>query len=114
MKALSLVYALSLGAFCGFAAVAQQLPRFDITTSCRTAQPLTPEDRDPVQACIRDEANAERQLQAIWSGTAATHRETCTASAQLVGSPSYVDLLVCLQMYQGDTSTAPPQRRRQP
>jgi hypothetical protein len=48
-------------------ATAQQLPRFNIEATCRTAQALTPEDRDPVQGCMRDEADAERQLQAVWS-----------------------------------------------
>lgn len=114
MKAGTLAYALSFGALWGFAAAAQQLPRFDIQASCRSAQALTVEDRDPVQGCMRDEAEAERQLQAIWGGAAATHRETCAAQARLVGSPSYVEVLTCLQMYQGAASTAPPHRRRQP
>ncbi len=114
MKARTLAYALSVGGLWGFAAVAQQIPRFDIAASCRSAQALTAEDRDPVQGCMRDEAEAERQLQIVWSGAAATHRETCAAQAKLVGSPSYVEVLTCLQMYQGTTSTAPPHRRRQP
>jgi hypothetical protein len=31
--------------------LAQQLPRFDIEATCREAQPLGPEDRDPYQGC---------------------------------------------------------------
>jgi len=114
MKARSLAYALSLGVFWSFSSSAQQLPRFDIAASCRTAQALTPEDPDPIQTCMQDETNAERQLQTIWSGVATTHREECAAKAQVLGSPSYVDVLMCLQMYQGDASTAPSKRWRQP
>jgi len=38
--------------------VAQQLPRFDIEATCREAQPLGPEDRDPYQGCMKDEGTA--------------------------------------------------------
>ncbi len=103
-----------MGSFCCFPASAQQLPRFDIETICRDAPALTAEDRDPVQGCMRDEANAERQLQAIWSGTAVASRETCARETQVGGSPSYVDMLTCVQMQEGTASTTPPYRRRQP
>lgn len=114
MKACILACALSFVVFGSHAASAQQVPRFDIAAGCKAALALTPDDRDPIQSCIRDEAEAERQLQTMWSGAAANHRETCTTKAQLVGPPSYVDLLVCLQMYEGNISVAPPSRRRQP
>jgi hypothetical protein len=108
-----LIAALSFCPVLGSGAVAQQLPRFDIEASCRTAQALTAEDRNPVQGCLRDEADAERQLQAIWSGAPSGPRETCAKETQVGGSPSYVDVLTCLQMFQGGASTAPPRRRRQ-
>ena len=114
MKPRALAYALMLGSFWCFPASAQQLPRFDIEATCRDAPALTAEDRDPVQGCMRDETNAERQLQAIWSGTAAASRETCAGEAQVGGSPSYVDMLTCVQMQEGTASTSPPRRRRQP
>src|SRR3954447_1317893 len=43
--------------------VAQQLPRFDIEATCREAQPLGPEDRDPYQGCMKDEGPARAELQ---------------------------------------------------
>jgi hypothetical protein len=113
MKARTLV-CVSAFSVLGSAASAQQLPRFNIEATCRTAQALTAEDRDPVQGCMRDEADAERQLQAIWSGASAAHRQTCAAETQVAGPPSYVEVLTCLQMQQGTASTAPPRRRRQP
>jgi hypothetical protein len=113
MKACTLASALLFGSLCG-SATAQQLPRFNIEATCRTAQALTAEDRDPVQGCMRDEADAERQLQAIWSSASAAHRQTCAAETQVAGPPSYVEVLTCLQMQQGTASTAPPRRRRQP
>src|SRR5215218_7021906 len=109
MKPLTLVFALA-GLACG-PAMAQQLPRFNIEAICSTAQALTPEDRDPVQGCIRDETAAERQLQEVWTAAAAAQRETCAAETQVGGSPSYVDVLTCLQIRQGVAPTAPPRRR---
>ena len=47
--------------------IAQQLPRFDIEATCREAQPLGPEDRDPYQSCIRDEGQARAELQRQWA-----------------------------------------------
>lgn len=114
MKASTFSSAMLFCTLWGFPAAAQQLPRFNIEATCRTAQALTAEDRDPVQGCMRDEADAERQLQALWSGAAANHRETCAAETQVEGAPSYVEVLTCLQMYQGAVSTAPPRRRKQP
>jgi hypothetical protein len=114
MKARTLACALVFGSVWGSAATAQQLPRFNIEAICSTAQALTAEDRDPVQGCIRDETAAERQLEQVWTATAAADRETCAAETQVGGSPSYVDVLTCLQMRQGGASTAPPRRRRQP
>ena len=113
MKACILIAVLSFCPVLGSGAAAQQLPRFDIEASCRTAQALTAEDRNPVQGCLRDEADAERQLQAIWGSAPSGQRETCAKETQVGGSPSYVDVLTCLQMFQGGASTTPPRRRRQ-
>jgi hypothetical protein len=112
MKARTLVYASAFGLLWSFTATAQPLPRFNTEATCRTAQALTPQDRDPVQGCMRDEAEAERQLQAVWTSAVTAHREACAAETQVEGFPSYVDVLTCLQMYQGAASSVPPPRRR--
>ena len=114
MKPRTLAYALSFGAFWCCAVTAQQPPRFDIEATCRRAQAPTKEDSNPVQGCVRDERDAQHQLQAIWSSTAAANRETCAQEAQIGGSPSYVDMLTCLQMREGTLSATPPRQRRQP
>jgi hypothetical protein len=120
MTARTFVWALFLSAIVCSAATAQQIPRFDIAATCKNAQPLLTEDRDPVQSCIHDETEAEQQLQGIWNRSAAANRQTCVAETRIAGSPSYVDLLSCLEMFESAGSTAPqglqaPQRhRRQP
>ncbi len=114
MKTRAFVYASALCSLLGVPAFGQQLPRFDIEATCRAAPALGPQDRDPMQGCMQDESDAERQLKAVWSSAAASHRETCAAETQIGGSPSYVEVLTCLQMYQGTASTAPQRRQRQP
>ena len=107
-------YLLLWGAFLMSTAAAQQLPRLDVEAACRAAPRLLAEDANPYEGCMRDERDAERQLQGMWSGAPPAHRETCAGEAQIGGSPSYVDMLTCLQMAQGTTPTAEPRRRRAP
>ncbi len=114
MKTITLVYASALCSLLCVPAIGQQLPRFNIEATCRSAPALVPQDRDPMRGCMEDEADAERQLQAVWSSAAASHRETCAAETQVGGSPSYVEVLTCLQMYQDTTSTATTGRHKQP
>jgi hypothetical protein len=114
MRVCSLGYVLLCGALWGSSAMAQQVPRLDIEATCKAEQPLIAGDRNPYEGCMRDETNAERQLQGMWSSAAAGQRETCAQEAQIGGTPSYVDMLTCLQMAQGATPTVPPRRRRTP
>jgi hypothetical protein len=114
MRVCTLGYLLMCGLFWGSSAMSQELPRLDIEATCKAAQPLIPQDRNPYESCMRDETSAERQLQGIWSSTAAGQRDTCAQEAQIGGTPSYVDMLTCLQVAQGTTPTAPPRRRRAP
>jgi hypothetical protein len=114
MKARTLVYALAFGCVWGLTATAQQVPRLDIEATCKAEQPLIAGDRNPYEGCMRDETDAERQLQGMWRSAPAAQRESCAQEAQIGGTPSYVDMLTCLQMAQGTTPTAPPRRRRTP
>lgn len=114
MRASLLNCLLLSGVFLVSPAAAQQLPRLDVEATCRAAPRLLAEDANPFEGCMRDERDAERQLQGMWSGAAAAHRETCAGEAQIGGSPSYVDMLTCLQMAQGTAPAAEPRRRRAP
>ena len=92
--------------------VAQQLPRFDIEATCREAQPLGPEDRDPYQGCMKDEGTARAELQRQWAQFDAANRTTCVEETGIGGYPSYVEVLTCLQMYSGTPTTTLKPRRR--
>jgi len=114
MKTRTLVHASAFLCLWGYSATAQQVPRLNVEATCRAERPLVAGDSDPYEGCMKDEMDAERQLQGMWSSTAAGLRQRCGQEAQIGGTPSYVDMLTCLQMAQGSTPTVPPRRPRAP
>jgi hypothetical protein len=75
--------------------VADDMPRFDVRPSCHAAATLTPAS---LESCLRDEEEARGALQVQWLQFAAPDRTQCRAETETGGSPSYVELLSCLQM----------------
>jgi hypothetical protein len=75
--------------------VADDVPAFDVTFGCHAAAVMTPQGYD---ACMKDESDARSKLESSWTGFAAADRASCVQDATTGGSPSYVDLLTCLQM----------------
>ena len=112
MKAYTLGMMVLLGSLPGFPAAAQEPPRFNVEATCKAARPLTPQDTTPYESCMRDETAAERQLREIWRSAAVNQRDMCGQEAQIGGTPSYVDMLTCLQIAQGATPTSPSRRRK--
>src|SRR5665647_578693 len=82
----------------------ETLPNFDIEAICRAARSLTPGDKAPYATCMKDEQSAHAELRQSWSSYRASDQRSCAEQSRLV-SPSYVALLVCVQMF---TSTDTP------
>src|SRR3954468_18322771 len=83
-----------------------------VLATCREAQPLGPEDRDPYQGCIRDEGQARAELQRQWAQFDPANRTSCVEETGIGGYPSYVEVMTCLQMYSGTPTTTLKPRRR--
>jgi len=66
------------------------VPHFDVAPTCRAD--LTSRD-----ACRRDEQEAQQKLQQQWRKFTRAQRASCVQLSRLGGSPSYVELLTCLQ-----------------
>src|SRR5215213_3170072 len=83
--------------------VNDQVPRLGVEASCREVTELNRStglaDAQSYDGCLRDEQQARQSLTPIWTTFSASERERCTGEAT-IGSPSYVDLLTCLQMAQ--------------
>ena len=75
--------------------VAEGVPAFDAAPSCRAAASVMPASFD---ACMKDEQAARAQLESQWDRFAATDRASCSQNETVGGTPSYVELLSCLQM----------------
>src|ERR1700691_2010466 len=73
---------------------AEDVPVFDIARGCK-------EEGNTVESserCTRDEGKARGQLQTEWSQFGSTAKSTCTRETNIDGTPSYVELLTCLEM----------------
>ena len=81
-------------------AVADGVPNWDLSSSCRTAASLgfggTPSDI--TQSCLASEQRTREELTKHWSAYAAEDRIGCVKS--LTFSPTYTELLTCLEMRQ--------------
>ncbi len=81
--------------------VADGVPKFDISRGCRVdstqAFDLSTGQNETVKRCVADEQQALTQLQTQWSQFLGSDKAQCTEEANIGGTPSYVDLLTCLQ-----------------
>lgn len=84
--------------------VADPVPQFDASLSCRSAgasSVMTPATgARNAAACERDENDARGKLEQEWSSFSPAEQQRCTRLTTLGGSPSYVEMLTCLEMAQ--------------
>lgn len=81
--------------------VAEGVPSFDITRTCHAESAVSGLDaglKGSVESCTRDEQAARTQLQTQWSQFPASDKSNCTQETGLGSTPSYVELLTCLQV----------------
>ena len=87
-----------------FMTVADGVPKFDIARGCRVdstqAFDLSVGLNETVKRCVADEQQALAQLEKQWSEFRGSDKAQCTGEANIGGTPSYVDLLTCLQLAQ--------------
>ncbi|MBV8568594.1 MAG: hypothetical protein JO273_24395 [Methylobacteriaceae bacterium] len=82
--------------------LAGDVPTLDLQSTCRGAESAAAaSDRATAyQSCLRDEQTARQQLQQKWNSIPLAARTGCTDEATGI-SPSYVELLTCLEMRTG-------------
>lgn len=81
-----------------FAAAADEVPNFNVGPGCRaTATAAVSTNRDE-SACKADEQTARTKLEQEWGQFDAAQRSHCVRLSALGGSPSYVELLTCLEL----------------
>jgi hypothetical protein len=74
-----------------------KLPSFDIDRNC-SAEASGVDIKQARAGCVRDEADAKKQLQQEWSKLGSNLKRQCVGESTIGGDQSYVELLTCLQM----------------
>ena len=77
---------------------ADPVPKFDTGRSCHSAGAAAGMAGRDTAACERDENNARAALEKEWSQFTLSDKAHCVRLGTLGGSPSYVELLTCLEM----------------
>jgi hypothetical protein len=80
--------------------IADGVPTLDIQPGCRAAAKMG--DRlsldESLRQCLSDEKSARSELERQWLQFPPALRQRCIATTETGGDPSYVEVLVCLQM----------------
>lgn len=76
------------------AKIADSVPKFDIARECRSEGGT----KAVLERCATDEAEARDQLQPQWVQFSAHDKAACISETSMDGTPSYVELLICLEM----------------
>jgi hypothetical protein len=82
-----------------FVAVADGVPKLDVTPSCRgaVAAKVLAQSVDAMQNCLDIEKKAHDQLVKEWLGFTPADRAKCV-NAVMNFSPTYTELLTCLEI----------------
>ena len=90
------------------AVAAETPPKWDVEKSCRSS--FTADaggaDRQRVSSCVSDEKTAGDTIVKNWATYPGRDRDHCESLASLGGTPSYVEMLTCLEIAR-DTKTLP-------
>lgn len=86
---------LAIASVAGFIVITDKVPNFNFQPSCQAA---TREMPARVEQCVKSEEEARATLTAEWTQFPVGDRATCIGASSAGGSPSYVELLVCLKM----------------
>jgi hypothetical protein len=96
--------------------VADGIPRYDITRTCRAAVAMTTGSGQgrTIENCVTGEEAARKDLEKHWAKAPAAERTQCTGSGAIGGSHSYVELLVCLEMMRDSRARRDDEQAKQP
>jgi hypothetical protein len=92
--------------------VADAIPRFDVAKTCKAAIELAGQGRT-VESCVAGEDKARKEIEKDWATFPAAERNQCIQTAAKGGSPSYVEIIVCLEMFRDSRTRKEPQKNPQ-
>ncbi len=81
-------------AYLSLTPIADNVPTFDIVRECKSESDTAAAQ----ERCAGDEAQARDQLLPLWDQSSAADKAVCVKETSMDGTPSYVELLTCLEM----------------
>jgi hypothetical protein len=99
-----LISTLVAGAFASLAfgagpvRAADKFPNFNVEHNCKLETSETTGVGETLQGCIDDELRARQELEPNWSKYPKADQTSCVRETSLDGTPSYVELQICLEM----------------
>jgi hypothetical protein len=79
--------------------VADQVPKLNVTPSCRASADGILGVKQDIDSCLQSENAARDQLAQQWGTFAAAYRQSCTTLTTLGGTGGiYTELITCLEM----------------
>jgi hypothetical protein len=92
--------------------VADAIPRLDVAKTCKAAIELAGTGRT-VESCVAGENAARKEIEKDWATFPPAERSQCIQTAAKGGSPSYVEIIVCLEMFRDSRTRKEPQKNPQ-
>ena len=89
---------------------ADGVPTFNVEPSCRAAAERAVPVGDP-KICMQKELDARDQLAKDWANFTGSDKATCVPLSRTGGTPTYTELLTCLEMTR-DARKIPNDRTR--
>jgi hypothetical protein len=77
---------------------ANGVPNLDVKSTCSAAIKLAGVTGRTVESCVAGETAARKELEKDWSQFPSEERNRCISTSARGHSPSYVELLICLDM----------------
>jgi hypothetical protein len=101
-----LPFAPALAAASLFLTVADNVPHYDVKPTCRAAIEMMGSQGRTVDSCMRSENEARADVVKHWPQTPKDEQQRCAQTALHSGSPSYVELLICIEMHRDSRNRA--------
>jgi flagellar biosynthesis component FlhA len=95
---LALVITVALSSTAALAQPGNQVPTFNINRNCSSEAAEGVDIQSTMANCVRDEADAKKQLDQEWSKLGSDLKRECVGESEIGGDQSYVELLTCLEM----------------
>ncbi len=91
-------FALVLAGSSLFLTVADAVPKYDVRPTCRAAIEMMGSQGRTVDSCMASETAARDEIAKDWARVPNDEKTRCVQTALQAGSPSYVELLICIEM----------------